>query len=92
MWRGLGFAALLLMTPSAGLAAERTVTLAVRNMTCATCPVAVKMAIKRVAGVRDVRVNFSLKTAQVTFDDAQATAEQLVEASRLAGYPADVEE
>jgi periplasmic mercuric ion binding protein len=92
MWRGLSLAALAFMAPSTARASERAVTLAVSNMTCATCPAAVKIAIKRVPGVKDVRVDFARKTAVAVFDDAQTTSEQLAEASRLAGYPATVKE
>jgi periplasmic mercuric ion binding protein len=90
-WR-TGLAALVLLIPSAGSAGERTAMLAVQNMNCATCPVAVKLALKRVPGVRDVRVDFSQKIAVVVFDDEKASAEKLAEASRLAGYPATIKE
>jgi periplasmic mercuric ion binding protein len=93
MRRALSIGALLaLIAPSAGLASERTVTLAVKNMTCATCPVAVRIALKRVPGVREARVDFTQKTAVVTFDDERTAAGQLAEALRLAGYPAEVKE
>jgi mercuric ion binding protein len=78
----------LLLSASAAAAAEQTVTLAVENMTCALCPVTVRTAIERVAGVKDVEVDFGSKTAVVVFDDAKASVEDIAEASRLAGYPA----
>jgi len=78
----------LLLSASVAAAAERTVTLAVENMTCALCPVTVRTAIERVAGVKDVEVDFDNKTATVVFDDAEASVEDIAEASRLAGYPA----
>jgi copper chaperone CopZ len=34
------------------MAADATVTLTVENMTCATCPITVRMAIKAVPGER----------------------------------------
>ena len=37
-------------------AADRTVTLAVKNMSCVTCPITVKAALKRVPGVRSAEV------------------------------------
>lgn len=90
----LRFLALLLLLPSASVAAaaERTVTLAVENMTCALCPITVRTAIERVTGVKDVQVDFETKTAVVVFDDADATVQDIAEASRQAGYPATVEE
>ena len=87
MVRALSFAVVLLAASSA-CAAERSVTLAVQNMTCATCPIAVRIAIRGVAGVKDVSVDFAKRTALITFDDAVATIEQLADASRLAGFPA----
>lgn len=82
----------LLLSASVATAAERTVTLAVENMTCALCPITVRTAIERVAGVKDVQVDFETKTAVVVFDDAEATVQDIAEASRQAGYPASVEE
>lgn len=81
----------LLFAPSA-LAAERTITMNVENMTCAACPVTVRTAMKSVPGVKDVKVDFANKTAVVVFDAAQATTDAIAEASRLAGFPANVRE
>jgi mercuric ion binding protein len=78
----------LLLSASIAGAAERTVTFAVENMTCALCPITVRTAIEQVAGVKDVQVDFESKTAIVVFEDAEASIEEIAEASRLAGYPA----
>lgn len=85
--RTFTFAVLLLMASSAW-AEERRVTLAVEYMTCALCPIAVWMAIKRVAGVKDVKVGLADRTAVVVFDDAQTTVEEVAAASLRAGFPA----
>ena len=69
-------------------AAERTETFAIANMTCALCPITVKTALERVAGVKSVQVDFNAKTATVIYDASAATAETIAEASRNAGYPA----
>lgn len=79
----------LLFAPSA-LAAERTIIMNVENMTCAACPVTVRTAMKSVPGVKEVKVDFANKTAVVVFDDAQAATDAIAEASRLAGFPANV--
>lgn len=68
-------------------AAERTVILAVENMTCATCGPVVKGSLKRVSGVRDVTVSLKEQTATVTFDDAATAVPALVAATTNAGYP-----
>lgn len=73
---------------TATLAAERTVTLAVENMTCASCPYIVKKTMERVPGVSKVDVSFANKTAVVTFDDAKTALDAVRDASANAGYPA----
>jgi len=78
----------LLLSASVAAAAERTVTLAVQNMTCALCPITVRTAIEDVTGVKKVQVDFETQTAIVVFDDAETTVQDIAEASRLAGYPA----
>ncbi len=45
------------------LAAEQTVTLAVKNMTCASCPYIVKQSLAAVSGVSDVKVSFKKKNS-----------------------------
>lgn len=71
-------------------AADRTVTLAVENMTCVTCPITVKTALKRVPGVREAKVDFKTKLAVVTFDDGKTNAKALAKASADVGFPARV--
>lgn len=69
-------------------AAQRTLTFAVDNMTCASCPYTVKNSMAAVPGVLQVEVSFEAKTATVTFDDAITNPDAIAEASRNAGYPA----
>jgi len=69
-------------------AAERTETFAVENMFCALCPVTVKTAMERVAGVKDVSVSYETQSATVLFDPTIATPETIATASTNAGYPA----
>ena len=47
-------------------AATRTVTLAVPGMTCAACPITVKTALAKVAGVEKTDVSFERREAVVT--------------------------
>ena len=79
--------ALGLFASSAALAAERTVTLAVKNMYCAACPHTVKASLEAVAGVTKVAVSYTDKTAIVTFDDARTGVDALTAATTNAGYP-----
>lgn len=68
-------------------AAERTVTLAVKNMYCAACPYIVKQSLAQVPGVGNVAVSYEKKTATVSYDDQQATLTKLTSATTAAGYP-----
>jgi mercuric ion binding protein len=65
----------------------RTVTLQVQNMTCGTCPIVVRKALQRVAGVSSASVDFARKTATVTFDPDQVKLAALTEATTNAGFP-----
>ena len=68
-------------------AAERTVTLAVQNMDCASCPFVVKKSLEAVPGVARVTVSYRDKTAIVTYDDSKVGVNALIEATTSAGYP-----
>ena len=76
-----------LLASSSAMAAERTVTLAVKNMFCADCPFIVKKSLEAVPGVAKATVSFKDKTAIVTYDDGKATVKSLTDATTNAGYP-----
>jgi mercuric ion binding protein len=69
------------------LAADRTVALDVPAMNCELCPITVKKALSRVAGVSTVSVNYERREAVVTFDDARTSVDALRRATADAGYP-----
>lgn len=77
-----------LMISGTAFAAEKTVKLAVANMTCASCPYIVKQSLTAISGVTNVAVSFEEKSATVTFDDVKTTASTLIGATTKAGYPA----
>lgn len=76
------------LVSSATYAAEQTVTLAVQNMTCASCPYIVKKSLAAVPGVSKAEVSFEAKSAKITFDDQKTNVATLAEATTKAGYPA----
>ncbi len=85
----------VLVTPAAAQqaattapAGERTQVFNVDNMTCALCPITVRKAIEKVAGVKSVSADFATRTATVVYDPAIASIEAIAAASRDAGYPA----
>jgi mercuric ion binding protein len=69
------------------MAADRTITLAVKNMDCAACPAIVKGSLQAVPGVAKVAVSYKDKTATITYDDAKADVNLLISATTKAGYP-----
>ena len=75
---------------SGAVAAERTITLAVENMTCASCPLIVRKSLERVPGVSRAEVSLADKVAMVTFDDAKADVPGLTAATASAGFPSRV--
>lgn len=82
---------------STGLTRPEAPTLAeavfdVPAMYCATCPVTVKTAAKKVPGVRDVRVSLEEKRAWVTFDPSVTNPAVIAKAITDSGYPASVRE
>ncbi len=79
---------LAILSGGSVLGAEQTRTLKVDKMTCATCPLTVRIAMSRVDGVTKVDVDFDSKTAIVTFDDAATTLEAVAQASTDVGFPA----
>lgn len=72
-------------------AAMKTVALSVPGMTCASCPVTVRAALKRVDGVKDIAV-IGETDIQVTYDDARTNVAALINATKNAGYPSSVKQ
>ena len=77
----------MIVAPTAW-AGQHSVTFAVDNMTCASCPYIVKKSMAAVPGVAKVVVSFEAKTATVTFDDTKTSPNAIAAASMNAGYPA----
>ena len=75
------------LTASPTFAAERTITLAVKNMYCAACPRIVRKSLEAVPGVSKAVVSYKDKTAVVTYDDGRTDVSALTRATTDAGYP-----
>jgi periplasmic mercuric ion binding protein len=86
----LALVAFALLSGAPTFGAERTVTLAVENMTCALCPPIVKQSLARVPGVTRAEVSTVEGTATVVFDDQRTNVAALVQATTNAGYPSHV--
>lgn len=93
---GAGVGAMTLMPQTSNEAgahsnvALQTVSFAVENMTCATCPITVRKAMEGVAGVEEVTVDYRTKIATARFDPQATNATDIAAASTNAGYPATV--
>ena len=82
------FVALLSTNSFAG--ESQSVTLDVKDMTCASCPLTVKQALKKVSGVTEVHVDFKAQSAQVKFDPEKTQPDQLAKVVTDIGYPTSV--
>lgn len=88
--RRLLFIALAAAAAQMPAAAERTVVLSVPGMNCPACPITVRKALQRVAGVSTVKATLEPPQAIVTFDDARTTLDALTRATANAGYPSSL--
>ena len=79
--------AVSVLASSTTFAAEKTVTLAVKNMYCADCPFIVRKSLEAVPGVAKAVVSYKDKTAVVTYDDTRTDVTALTRATSEAGYP-----
>ena len=79
--------ALCVVASPAAFAAEKTITLAVKNMYCDACPLIVRKSLESVPGVNKAVVSYKDKSAVVTYDDAKADVSALTRATTNAGYP-----
>lgn len=73
--------------PQTGVAA-RTVTLNVEGMYCGGCAVSVRIALKKLDGVQDAKVDVKKAQAVVDYVEGKVTVEQMVQAVEKVGYKA----
>ncbi|EMJ53326.1 copper-exporting ATPase [Leptospira interrogans serovar Valbuzzi str. Duyster] len=67
------------------------VTLDVIGMTCANCALRIEKGLKKIPGVKDVRVNFAMETAKIDFESS-ISKEILMDKIDSLGYRAVVHE
>ncbi len=65
-------------------AGQQSVVMEIEGMSCYGCPVTIKKALKKVAGVIEAKVSFKKKKAWLTVDET-VTDEMLTEAVSKAG-------
>ncbi len=62
----------------------------VEGMSCATCEIVVRTALKRVNGVKSTHVSVATKTATIDYDPSKTDPQQLVTAINSTGYQASL--
>ncbi|HEY5991874.1 MAG TPA: cation transporter [Candidatus Udaeobacter sp.] len=87
--RSYAFAGSPPVTPIGSANLQRVV-IPVEGMSCATCEVAVRRALKRVNGVASAHVSVATKNATVDYDPAKTNSDQLVAAINSTGYRASL--
>jgi mercuric ion binding protein len=86
--------ALAAISSGRAIAAERTATLLVENMYCASCPFIVKRTLAGVPGVTNVDISYKQATSEVVaiidYDDTKADVTALTAATSSVGFPSRV--
>lgn len=82
-----GLMAFATWLPGATLAEIKTVSLSVPTMNCMMCPITVRMALEKVAGVSEASADLETLSATVSFDTEETSVPALIEATTNAGYP-----
>ncbi|MDZ4660128.1 MAG: cation transporter [Pseudomonadota bacterium] len=60
----------------------------VQGMTCATCPITVRAAVKKLKGINDIKASLEEKNAVVEFDSQKTNTAQIKKAIDDVGYKA----
>lgn len=60
----------------------------VQGMTCATCPLTVKAAVKKLKGISEVRASLKENSAEVDFDSQKTNVSEIKQAIDGVGYKA----
>lgn len=69
---------------------SQSVVLDVQNMTCAMCPITIRKALQGIDGVQSAKVDFTSRTANVTFDPKKTNIKTLIKTTTNVGYPATI--
>lgn len=78
-------------TQSKPAEATKVCTVKVTGMTCSGCEAAVKLAAKKVNGVKDAKANYAKGTAEVTYDPAKTGPDAIATAiAEKTGYKTEI--
>ena len=65
---------------------EHSITLPVTGMTCVNCAMNIERGVKKLAGVRNVNVNFAAERTVVDFDPKKLRVRDIVENIHNSGF------
>ncbi|MBY0415870.1 MAG: cation transporter [Bdellovibrionales bacterium] len=86
--KNLGIIVMLIGFSQIALAETRNACFSVEGMTCATCTVTTKAAIKKLKGIKDVQVSLDEKSAVIKYDDALTSSDEIKNKIDSVGYKA----
>lgn len=78
--------------PTLSAESLKTVTLDVQKMDCPMCKITIRKALENVDGVKEAKVDYDAKTANVTFDTSLTNIDVLTQATTNAGYPSTLKQ
>lgn len=86
--KNLGIIVMLIGFSQIALAETRNACFSVEGMTCATCTVTTKAAIKKLKGIKDIQVSLDEKSAVIKYDDALTSSDEIKKKIDSVGYKA----
>lgn len=84
----LGIVILSVGLSQVALADTKNACFNVEGMTCVTCTVTTKAAIKKLNGIKDIQVSLEEKSAVIKYDDALTSSDEIRKKIDSVGYKA----
>jgi Cu+-exporting ATPase len=76
------------ISPTSTTQNNSCMTLAIEGMSCASCAMRIEKGLKKLPGIRVANVNLATERADVQYDPAQTTVEQMMQKVEALGYKA----
>jgi copper chaperone CopZ len=86
--KNLGIIIILIGFSQIALAETKNACFNVEGMTCATCTVTTKAAVKKLNGIKDIQVSLDEKSAVIKYDDALTSSDEIKKKIDSVGYKA----
>lgn len=86
--KNLGIFIMLIGFSQITLAETKNACFNVEGMTCVTCTVTTKAAVKKLNGIKDIQVSLDEKSAVIKYDDALTSSDEIKKKIDSVGYKA----